>query len=213
MSKMGSHDPFGHLKHKLWPKEGPWIKLPLKVSNCPKFLMYKWRAKYHWKDFDEGYDFASNLILSESLHTKLWPPKVAEILIVGISGLTLGSPGTKWHLGAGPWPATKYNIKGKVVASPKFGPWWILWIQVCPWFIIEPKVFQLCTNQLIVWFCVGLCEWLTACHSSYSHPKALARLYTPKVLRVFNFLLFRCFHLRLTFEFIKELGSSSHRYN
>ncbi len=22
MSKMGSHDPFGHLKHKLWPKEG-----------------------------------------------------------------------------------------------------------------------------------------------------------------------------------------------
>jgi len=23
MSKMGSHDPFGYLKHKLWPKEGP----------------------------------------------------------------------------------------------------------------------------------------------------------------------------------------------
>jgi hypothetical protein len=22
MSEMGSHDPFGHLKHKLWPKEG-----------------------------------------------------------------------------------------------------------------------------------------------------------------------------------------------
>ncbi len=22
MSKMGSNDPFGHLKHKLWPKEG-----------------------------------------------------------------------------------------------------------------------------------------------------------------------------------------------
>ncbi len=21
MSKMGSHDPFGHLKHKLWPNE------------------------------------------------------------------------------------------------------------------------------------------------------------------------------------------------
>jgi len=25
MSKMGSHDPFGKLKHKLWPKEGPGI--------------------------------------------------------------------------------------------------------------------------------------------------------------------------------------------
>ncbi len=22
MSIMGSHDPFGHLKHKLWPKKG-----------------------------------------------------------------------------------------------------------------------------------------------------------------------------------------------
>jgi hypothetical protein len=27
MSKMGSHDPFGYLKHKLWPKEGSGVKL------------------------------------------------------------------------------------------------------------------------------------------------------------------------------------------
>jgi hypothetical protein len=27
MSKMGSHDPFGHLKHKLWPKERLGAKL------------------------------------------------------------------------------------------------------------------------------------------------------------------------------------------
>jgi len=26
MSKMGSHDPFRHLKHKLWPKEKPGVK-------------------------------------------------------------------------------------------------------------------------------------------------------------------------------------------
>jgi hypothetical protein len=29
MSKTGSHYSFGHLKHKLWPKEGPEIKLPV----------------------------------------------------------------------------------------------------------------------------------------------------------------------------------------
>jgi hypothetical protein len=28
MSKMGSHCSFGHLKHKLWPKEGPGVELP-----------------------------------------------------------------------------------------------------------------------------------------------------------------------------------------
>jgi len=27
MSKMGSHCSFGHLKHKLWPKEGPGVEL------------------------------------------------------------------------------------------------------------------------------------------------------------------------------------------
>jgi hypothetical protein len=29
MFKMGSHDPFGHLKHKLWPKEGLGVKLSI----------------------------------------------------------------------------------------------------------------------------------------------------------------------------------------
>jgi len=29
MSKMGSHDPFGYLKHKLWLKEGLRNKLPI----------------------------------------------------------------------------------------------------------------------------------------------------------------------------------------
>ncbi len=29
MSKMGSHDPFGHLKRKLWPKERPRVKFAI----------------------------------------------------------------------------------------------------------------------------------------------------------------------------------------
>jgi len=29
MSKMGLHDPFGNLKHQLWPKEGPGVKLAI----------------------------------------------------------------------------------------------------------------------------------------------------------------------------------------
>jgi hypothetical protein len=38
MSKMGSHDPFRHLKYKLWPKEGLGVKLviytPLPLKCC-----------------------------------------------------------------------------------------------------------------------------------------------------------------------------------
>jgi hypothetical protein len=29
MSKMGSHDPFEHLTHELWPKEGLAVKLAI----------------------------------------------------------------------------------------------------------------------------------------------------------------------------------------
>jgi hypothetical protein len=33
MSKMTSHEPFGHLKHKLWSKEGPGVKLAVWLST------------------------------------------------------------------------------------------------------------------------------------------------------------------------------------
>jgi hypothetical protein len=34
MSKMGLHDSFGHFKHKLWPKEGPGVKLDKLCENA-----------------------------------------------------------------------------------------------------------------------------------------------------------------------------------
>jgi hypothetical protein len=39
MSKMSSHDSFGHLKHKLWPKERLGIDLTsLRVSGVPNIV-------------------------------------------------------------------------------------------------------------------------------------------------------------------------------
>jgi hypothetical protein len=32
MYKIGLHDPLGYLKHKLWPKEGPRVKLSIWLS-------------------------------------------------------------------------------------------------------------------------------------------------------------------------------------
>jgi hypothetical protein len=82
------------LKHKLWPKEGSGFKLarPLKVKNRPEFLAWRWHDTYHWKALNEGYNFASNLTSIGGLHTKLWASKVTRVSILGISGLTLGSP-------------------------------------------------------------------------------------------------------------------------
>jgi hypothetical protein len=50
MSKMGSDDPIGYLEHKLWPKEGPGVKLPIwlqstKSQKSPKFICVQ--VAYH----------------------------------------------------------------------------------------------------------------------------------------------------------------------
>jgi hypothetical protein len=133
---------------------------PLKVENSTNFLAWRCHVTYCWKTLNEGYNFALDLTSIGGLHTKSLTSKVVGILVLGISGL----PNDIWVLVM--WLGTKYIIRGKVVASPKSRPWWILWIRVCPWFVLAPKVFQLCTNQLVIWFCAGPHEWLIIFHSS-----------------------------------------------
>jgi hypothetical protein len=124
-------------------------------SNCQILLVCRRLATYRWKVLHKVYNFASNLISIRGPHTKLWPLKVAGVLTLGISRLPFRSPGRKWHLGVGPVARHRVYYKGKVVASPKFELWWVLWvlwIRVCSWFVRAPKAFKLCTNQLVVWF-------------------------------------------------------------
>jgi len=42
---MGSHDPFGYLKQKLWPKEEPQIKLPIELLQISKNFSQSIAAK------------------------------------------------------------------------------------------------------------------------------------------------------------------------
>jgi hypothetical protein len=159
----------------------------------------------------------SYLISIRGLHTKLWGRKVAGILTLGISGFPFGSPKTKCHLDVGLMERHKVYYKGEGGGfSPKSKLWWVLWVWICSWLVLAPKVLQLCINQLVIWFFAGPCEWLNVCHSSWSHLEALACPFTPKVQRVKervpNSLLFQCSHFILTFESIKELGSASY-YN
>jgi hypothetical protein len=91
---------------KGWESNWQFDSQPLKVKNHPDFLACRWHATYHWKALDEGYKFALYLISIRGLHAKLWAPKVVEVPTLGISGLSLGSPGTKWHLVLAMWPST-----------------------------------------------------------------------------------------------------------
>jgi hypothetical protein len=60
---MASHWPFEHLSLKLWAKEGPGVKLALKVENRPLSDILFESAIRHWKDLDKGYNFVSDLVM------------------------------------------------------------------------------------------------------------------------------------------------------
>jgi hypothetical protein len=79
-------------------------------------------ATYHWKALDEGYNVSSDFIVIGGLHMKLWAPKVVGVPVVEISGGN-GSLGTKSHLDVALVESCRVYYKGKVVASPKSGPW------------------------------------------------------------------------------------------
>ncbi len=124
MCKMGSHDPFRHLKHKLWPKEGSGVKLAvsfptIKSWESPNFLMFRVRATYCWKALNKGYNFGSKLISIGGLHTKLWGPRVAGVPTLGILKLPSGNPMTKCHLDVGFMERHKVYYKGKGGGFPQ----------------------------------------------------------------------------------------------
>jgi len=62
-----------------------------------------------------------------------------------------------------PWRGAKNTIKGKVVASPKFGLWWVLCVRVA-----HGSVLQLCTNHL-VWVVCKL-VWMSEAYQPFLVP-------------------------------------------
>ncbi len=146
MSKMGSHDPFGHFKHKLWPKERPEVKLviwfptiksrkstwyPCLQVACDIPLEISW----------QGLQLFFRTHLNQRSKHKVMGPQ------------SFGSPNfgnfetPKWESWDknvvwmwASWRGTEYTMREKVVASPKSGPWWVLWVRVCPWLVLTPKV-------------------------------------------------------------------------
>jgi hypothetical protein len=187
MFKMGSHDPFGNLKHKLWPKEGLKVKssiwIPVKVKNFLNFLACRYFATYFWKSLDEGYNFALDLTSIEGLHTKLWAPKITGVQFKEFwdSNLRISGQNGIWVLAL--WPSTKNIIKGK---------WWPPPNPSCDEscefvFAHGLSMHQKCSNYTLINL-FGLCRsmWIIDLLVILPSPHhgALTRPSTPKVLWV-----------------------------
>jgi hypothetical protein len=67
--------------------------------------------------------------------------------------LNLGVPGQNDIWVQGSWPGTNNIIRGKLVASPKSELWWVLWVRVCPWFVVHQKCSNYALNNLLFDLC------------------------------------------------------------
>jgi hypothetical protein len=92
--KNGSHGPFGHLN---WQFDSR----PLKIGNRPNLDVCRWNVIHRWKALKESYKFVLNLIPIGGSSKELWPRKVPGVQIETISGILLGSLGTKSHSDVG----------------------------------------------------------------------------------------------------------------
>jgi hypothetical protein len=124
MSKMGSHRPFGHLKHKLWSKERPGVKLTvwlltIKSWKINPMFSHAGGVKISLESSRQGLQLCLDLIAIGGLHAKLCGPKVAGVPTVGISGLPLGSPETKSHLDVAPVERCRIYYKGECGGFPQ----------------------------------------------------------------------------------------------
>jgi len=138
---------------KGWKSNWQFDSRPLKVKNRPDFCACRWHVTYHWENLDEGYNFAWNLISIRGLHTKLWHPKVARVPTLVISGLPVGSPGTKSHLDVGPVEKCIVYYKGEGDGFPQVRAMVSIVCSCYSWLVLAPKVFQLCTNHLALVLC------------------------------------------------------------
>jgi hypothetical protein len=106
-------------KKKGWESNWQFDSRPLKVGNRPDLNSCRWSATHCWKDFNGGYNFALDLIVIGGLHRKLCALKVVKVPIVGISGLSLGSPGTKSHLDVAPVESRRIHYMGEGGGFPR----------------------------------------------------------------------------------------------
>jgi hypothetical protein len=159
---MASHEPFGHLKHKLWAKERPGVKLAVWLpttksrestwSRCVQ-MECNTPLESSWGEIRVCFRphpnsrFEPGVMSSQSPGSPNRESKPGQF-----RDSSLGVPGIKTNWMWVPRSNAENTIWGKVVASPESGPWWVKWVQGRSWLVPTPKGCIMSSNQLVGWF-------------------------------------------------------------
>jgi hypothetical protein len=118
---------------------------PQKVGNRPDLLGCRGRATYLWKALDESYNFAIDCTSIGGLFAKLLGSKVA------------GVPRKKSHLDVRSMASHRVYYKREGGGFPQVWAVVSLVCSCCPWFVLAPRVLQLCTNHFVWVVCRPVC--------------------------------------------------------
>jgi hypothetical protein len=163
------------------------------------------------KSSQRGLQLCLDLTSIGGMHAKLWASKLWESQLWQFRNSHLGVLGQNAIWMWASWRGTEYTMRGKVVASPKSGPWWVLWVWICSSLVLAPKVFQLCTNHLVLVLCksvwvVETCQFFLVPSRSSSTPFYLSKCCEPgNVPWLLGLPMFSIWDSHL--ESIKELGA------
>jgi len=148
MSKMASYGPFEHVQHKLWQKERPWVK----------WAIWLLTTKSQESTRPRCVQVECDTLLKRSqgelqLCFRLHPNRRSEQRVMIVQ-----SPGNpnRDNFRTPPWEsrdkkpfgcecrreAQSILYGGRWWLPPESGPWWVKWLQSCPWLVLAPRVLQ-----------------------------------------------------------------------
>jgi hypothetical protein len=136
MSQMGSHCSFGHLRHKLWAKERVGVKLAIWLPTTKSWDSTRFSCVQATCDIPLERSRRGLQLCFRPCCDRM---STQEVMCLQ----SRGNPGW-WNFGTptwesqdkmaiwmqSPWSGIEYTIRGKVVASPKSGPWWVLCVRL-----------------------------------------------------------------------------------
>jgi hypothetical protein len=119
------YDPFGYLKHKLWPKEGSGIKLLIwlpttKSQESPQLIYVQVACHIPLESSRWGLQLCFRPHLNQRFAKEVMGIQSCKSPNFGkFRDSQLGSLGTKWHLGVGPVTRQKKYYKGEGGGFPQ----------------------------------------------------------------------------------------------
>jgi hypothetical protein len=138
-------------------QESPWL-------TCVQVICHTTLESYRW-----GLQLYFRRHLNQSFEQEVMAPQSHRNPNFESFGTpNLGVPGQNAIWVQALWLGIENIIRGKVVASPKSGSWWILWVRVCTWFVHAPKVLQLHIDQLLFSLCKSM--WIIDMFVTHLNP-------------------------------------------